>query len=130
MLIDVLIEIENLRQYFQMEKADGIKKAYYTWDYSINGITAFDTEKIYQANVMAYNQRNVFLYKEITVENDQLQNLGVNEAKILVFRHQNHKTMLTDFFDKKGVFHYDRLGYALGYFPGQCEVTIIEVTLK
>jgi len=119
--------INKVKQFLSDDKSDGIQKAYYVWDYNMNGVVAFDSLALFQFNVQRYNQQNVFFNKHIVVPPKTLQSMDVTKAKIHVFRNADPKQVLTEFIDANGLLNLDYCGYAFGYFPAQCEITIIEV---
>jgi hypothetical protein len=124
--ISFLPGINRVKQFLSDDKTDGVKHAYYVWDYNQNGVIAFDTPALFQLNVDRYKSQNVLFSKKVAVPETTLQEMGVRSATIHVFRDINPNSVLTEFL-KNGVVKLDYCGIAFGYVPAKCEVTIIEV---
>ena len=127
-LINLLPGINIVRQLLSDDKNNGVKHAYYVWDYNQNGVLAFDTEAQFQLNVERYKKQDVHFSKLLTVEAATQRSMGVTKATIHVFRDANPNSVLTEF-EINGVVQLDYCGVAFGYMPASCEMTVIEIEL-
>jgi len=118
--------INRVKQFLSDDKTDGVKHAYYVWDFNQNGVIVFDTQEQFQLNVDRYKAQNILFSKNVDVPDTTLQEMGVSTAIIHVFRDVDPNAVLTEFL-MNGVVQLDYCGIAFGYMPARCEVAIIEV---
>ena len=125
-IVHFLPGINRVKQFLSDDKTDGVKHAYYVWDYNQNGVITFDTQALFQLNIDRYKAQNVLFSKNVAVTDATIRDMGVRTATIHVFRDVDPEVVLTEFVND-GVVQLDYCGIAFGYMPARCEVAIIEV---
>jgi hypothetical protein len=126
--VDLLQAAIVIKNFLEQEKNSGITHAYYTWDATINAPVAFDTEEIFHLNVANYALRGVHFTHTIEVDSTTTTRMNVSKMTIHVFRDEDLNAVLTNYINAHGEFITDVFAMALGFFPADCQATIIEVT--
>ena len=127
-IINLLEASVDIKNFLDQERLSGIKHAYYTWDAITNAPFVFDTEEIFRINVANYARHGVHFTHKIDVDETTTTHMNVSKMSIHVYRDEDQNAIRTNCANARGESVVDVFSMTLGFFPADCQVTIIEVT--
>jgi hypothetical protein len=110
--------IKDHTNHFNSEKKNGIKKAYYTWHYELDGINCMDTDQQFKQYLTLCKIQNIVVDRTIPMSQNLLDRFGLKSGNIIILRHKNNDNISNNF---------DPLAFSFDYMIGTSEWIVFEV---
>ena len=112
---------KQFNSFLNRDRKDGVKKAWYFWNYDGNETQAIDTKEQFDRVINLYKSQGIELYETKPISPELCKVFGIVSGNHLKFRNKDESKNISN--------NFDPLSFAFDWMVGSAEWSIFQIEL-